>query len=56
MVESVAPGKPEGHVLKDIRTLEARSMGLWPLQEQLDRVYHTLLAPSPCVAGPARFR
>ena len=42
--ESVAPGKPEGHLLKEIRTLEAGKMGIWPLREQLDRMYQTYLA------------
>ena len=37
MVDSVAPGKPEGHLLKEIKTLEAGKMGAWPLRERLDR-------------------
>ena len=44
MVESVAPGKPDGHLLKDIRTLEAGNKGIWPLRKQLDRMYQTYLA------------
>ena len=44
LVESVAPGKPNGHLLKEIKTLEAGKMGVWPLREQLDRMYHTYLA------------
>ena len=43
-VESVAPEKPEGHLLKEIETLEAGKMGVWPLREQLDRMYQTYLA------------
>ena len=31
MVESVARGKPNGHLLKEIKTVEARKMGVWPL-------------------------
>ena len=44
MVESVAPGKPEGHLLKAIKTLAAGKMGVWPLREQLDRMYQTYFA------------
>ena len=44
MVESVAPGKPEGHLLKEIKTLEAGKMGIWPLRDQLDRTYQTYVA------------
>ena len=44
MVESVAPGKPEGPLLKETKTLEAGKMGVWPLREQLDRMYQTYLA------------
>ena len=44
MVESVALGKPEGHLLKGIKTLEAKKMGSWPLREQLNRMYQTYLA------------
>ena len=44
MGESGAPKKPEGHLLKEIRTLEAGKMGVWPLREQLDRMYPTYLA------------
>ena len=44
MVGSVAPGKPKGHLLKEIRTLEAGKMGVWPLREQLDRMYQSYLA------------
>ena len=44
MVESVALGKPEGHLLKEIRTLEFKKMGVWPLGEQLNRMYQTYLA------------
>ena len=44
MVESVAPGKPEGHLLKELKTLEAGTMGVWPLRKQLDRMYQTYLA------------
>ena len=44
MVESVAPGKPEGHLLKEIETLEVGKMGVWPLREQLDWMYQTYLA------------
>ena len=40
----MAPGKPEGHLLKEIRILEAGKMGAWPLREQLDRMYQTYLA------------
>ena len=43
-VESVAPGRPEGHLLKAIRILEYGKMGLWSLREQLDRMYQTRLA------------
>ena len=43
-VEGVAPGKPEGHLLKEIRALGAGKMGVWPLREQLDRMYQTYLA------------
>ena len=44
MVESTAPGKSEGHLLKEIRTLEAEEVGVWPLREQLDWMYQTYLA------------
>ena len=44
MVESVAQGKPEGHLLKAIKELEAGKLGVWPLREQLDRMYQTDLA------------
>ena len=44
MVENVAPGKPEGHLLKGIRALEAEKMGVWPLREQFGRMYQTYLA------------
>ena len=44
MVESVAPGKPEGQRVKEIKTLEAGRMGVWFLREQLDRKYQTYLA------------
>ena len=44
MVQSVALGKPEGHLLKEIKTLEAEKMGVWPLREQPDRMYQTYLA------------
>ena len=44
MVESVAPGKPEGHLLKEIRTLETGKMGVWPIREQVDRMCQTYLA------------
>ena len=44
MVEGVAPGKPKGRLLKDVRTLEAGTVGVWPLREQLDRMYQTYLA------------
>ena len=44
MVESVASGKPEGHLLKEIRTLRAGKMKVWPLREQLDRTYQTYVA------------
>ena len=44
MVESVPPGKPEGHLLKESRTLEAGKMGVWPLREELDRLCQTYLA------------
>ena len=44
MVESMAPGKPEGHLLKEIRTLEAGKMGVRPLREQLERIYQKYLA------------
>ena len=44
MVESVAPGKPEGQRVKEIKTLEAGRMGVWFLREQLDRMYQTYLA------------
>ena len=39
MVERVIPRKPEGHLLKEISTLEAGKMGVWPLREQLDRMF-----------------
>ena len=39
MVESVAPAKPENHLLKEIRTPEAGKMGIWPLREQLNRMH-----------------
>ena len=32
MVESVAPKKPAGHLWKEIKTLEAGKMGVWPLR------------------------
>ena len=44
MVEIVAPGKRECQLLKEIKTLEAGKMGVWPLREQLDRMYQTYLA------------
>ena len=44
MVESVASGKPEGHLLKEIRALRAGKMKVWPLREQLDRMYQTHVA------------
>ena len=44
LVERVAPGKPKGHVLKEVKTLKAGKMGVWPLREQLDRMYQTYLA------------
>ena len=44
MVESVAPGEPEGHRLKETETFEAGQMGVWSLREQLDRMYQTYLA------------
>ena len=40
----MAPGKPESHLLKENRTLEAGKMGVWPLREQLDRMYQTYVA------------
>ena len=39
MVENVAPATPEGHLLKEIKTLEAGKM-----EAQLDRMYQTYLA------------
>ena len=36
MVESVAPGKPEGHLFKEVKTLQPGKMGVWPLRQQLD--------------------
>ena len=39
----MAPGKPEGHLLKEIKTLEAGKMGVCPLQEQMDRMYQIYL-------------
>ena len=33
VVEKVAIGKAEGHLLKDIRTLEVGKMRVWPLRE-----------------------
>ena len=44
MVEPVAPRKPKSHLSKEIRTLEAGKMGVWPLREQLDRMYQTYFA------------
>ena len=44
IVGSVPPGKPGGHLLKEIKTLEAGKMGVWPLREQLDRMYQTHFA------------
>ena len=44
MVDGVAPGKPEGHILKEIETLEAGRMEIWTLREQLNRMYQTYLA------------
>ena len=44
IVETVAPGKPAGHLLKEIKTLEAGKMDVWLLREQLDRMYQTYLA------------
>ena len=44
MVERVAPGKADGQLLKEIRTLQAARMGFWPLREQLDRIYQGCLA------------
>ena len=44
MIESLAAGKPESHLLKELRTLEAKKMGFGPLGEQLDRMYQTYLA------------
>ena len=44
MVESVAARKPTGHLLKEIKTLEAVEMKGWSLREQLDRMYQTYLA------------
>ena len=41
MVESVATGKPEGHLLKAIETLEDGKMGVCPLRERLDQMYET---------------
>ena len=43
MVKGVAPGNPEGHFLKESRTLEVGTMGVWLLREQLDRMYQTYL-------------
>ena len=45
MVENVAPGKSEGHLLKETKTLEAGKMGVWPLREQVDRMYQTCKVP-----------
>ena len=44
MVDNVAPGKPEGHLLKEIKYLDARRMGGWPFRKQLDRMYQTYVA------------
>ena len=44
VVENVAPEKPEDHLLKKIRTLGAGQMGVWPLREQVDRMYQKYLA------------
>ena len=44
MVESMAPGRSESHLLKEIRTLEAGKMRVGVLREQLDRMYQTHLA------------
>ena len=44
MVEGVAPGNPEGHPLKEVRTLEAGNMGVCPLREQFGRMYQMYLA------------
>ena len=44
MMESVCPGKPDGHLLNEIRTLAVGRMGVWPLREGLDRMYQTYLA------------
>lgn len=43
MVESAAPGKPDSHLLKEMRTLGAGNMEVWPLREELDRMYQTYL-------------
>ena len=40
----VAPRKPEGHLLKALRTVDAGTMRVWPLREQLDRMYQRYLA------------
>ena len=44
MVGSVAPQKPEDHLLKEIKTLEAGKMSVWPIRERLDLKYQTYLA------------
>ena len=44
MVESVAPGKPEGLLLREFRPLEFGKMGVWPFRERLDRMYLTYWA------------
>ena len=43
-VANVAPGKPEGHLLKEIKTLEAGKMSVGPTRERLDLMYQTYLA------------
>ena len=40
----MASGKPEGHLLKEIKTLEAGKMEVSPLREHLDRMYQNCLA------------
>ena len=44
MVQSLSPGKPEGYLLKQIRTLEAKKMEVWRNREQLYR----MVLPDPC--------
>ena len=52
MAENVAPGKPEGHLLKEVRALAARRMSGLPGNSWTGFTKRTW----PYVAEPARFR